>query len=370
MKKTKNFTFSRRKLIIGSSASLISSRLLAPTLFFLPSHAIQLKIGIAEYFDNSFFKKLVLDLARTFKENSSSVEISLTEDLKNADLILTSPSIHFGLSPKMAFISRSPGGLSPNDLIQWLQDPLAKEIWNSEYSRFNVKPFFIALGESSHLQPFSLPYLFSKNESIFQVGGQYKTNPHFISLQIQPVKLKHTYLEAREKLLCSKIITSNSVRKLLAKKYFKSESILLKTDGLNHSPQVFQISFNLNKWNSLNTKQQSDFEISLSQFSERNRDIIEQQQVSIDFLPKTSLSQEMSTVEKHLKLYKQSAVSTHFLNSNVESLDRYIKFRNIEQSISDTYLPLLAQRHNLNELLQKYSLYRSEALSQHASRLG
>jgi len=369
MKKINHFTISRRKLIIGSSVSLISSRLLAPSLFFSHSDKIELKLGIANYFNNSFFKKIVFDLATNLKKNSSSVEISFTEDPNKADLILTSPSIHFGLSPKMAFISRSPGGLARCDLAKWLQDPLAKEIWTSEYSRFNVKPFFVALGNSSHLQPFSLPYLFSKNDPTFHVGGQYKTNPHFISLQIQPVKFAQSYREAREKLLSSQIITSSSVRELLAEKYFKSENILLKTDGLNHSPQVFQISFNLNKWNNLNARQKNDFEFSLSQFAENNKDLFEKKQAKIDYLEKMNFSNEISKIEEQLKSY-QSKNNTHSFNSTLEALDQYIKFRNIEQTISSAYLPLLARRHDLNDILEKYQLYRSDVSSNHPARLG
>jgi hypothetical protein len=269
----------------------------------------------------------------------------------------------------MAFISRSPGGLSRCDLAKWLQDPLAKEIWTSEYSRFNVKPFFVALGKSYHLQPFSLPYLFSKHESKFYVGGQYKTNPHFISLQIQPVKFTQGYREAREKLISSEIITSSSVRELLAEKYFKSENILLKTDGLNHSPQVFQISFNLNKWNNLNATQKNDFEFSLRQFAENNKDLFEKKQAKINYLEKMNFSDEISTVEEQLKSY-QSQNSNRDFNSTIEALDQYIKFRNIEQSISSAYLPLLAKRHNFKDILEKYEFYRSDVSSNYPTRLG
>lgn len=362
----KTLNTSRRELIKNiSSAAIATPIALQLSLFGKPQNTTHIKVSVSPFFNAAYFEKFlknVLSLANSHSD-ANHIKFNYVKNPNEADIVLTSPSFH-RLPNAFAFIGRAPGGLPAPDMIRWIKSKEAQQIWNQTYQQFNVKPFLLAIETCQRWQPFSLEYLSSNNSKKFTLSGAYSTNPHFVSKNIEFSSCPNGIQNAKQQILSGHSLTTASIHQNLLKNNFDSESVFLKTDGLRHSPQIFQLSFNLTSWKKLTDLQQSEFESVLQRLQPYAQSELNKTLTKFTSPLKVSFQEEIDAVTKFLIDYQSNQISKQYLPISA-SIEKYINFRKIETKILEQYLLNIADISNLHSLLAKYNSFRSSSNTHH-----
>ena len=287
---------------------------------FIPSF---LRFGVFALLTKKFLTKLNLEI--------EDIHFIASNNLNLSQIFLSSPSLDYQLNT-MLFICRSPGGLCRPDFKNWLNSSLAKNIYESAYSKKGFKPFILCLGPDKNHQPVTISANYKSDQILFGSSIPNSFRSVIKGIEVQTFPTLHT---ARKKIESSAILSLEALQPKVAASIKSSEIILLE-DGLASQPQVYQALVKNEFWDSINFEYKNKLVEHIEKFGQKLDDEI----VLNDSIFKSNLAnqKELATVPNLI-----------------------LEMRNLEQKFAANYLEAQSIKSNMVSTYEKFRSYQNSS---------